>query len=155
MENKDELKEIDIKNRACYYFDGINQYVDISFSDILLDEKLYENISVYDISYKTSTDPKPLGIRFDKIDGFLRVCGVEFSYLVLIDHQFFDKTCVKYLISAKSGITDGISHNFGKIRINPYDSLSTEKLLTFHNVVILIKSVVNKDQKNCHYNVYF
>ena len=30
----------------------------MNFSDILLDEKLYENISVYDISYKTSTGPK-------------------------------------------------------------------------------------------------
>ena len=49
MESKDELKEIDIKNRTCYYFDNVMKDIDISFSDILLDEKLYENISVYDI----------------------------------------------------------------------------------------------------------
>ena len=48
---KNELKEINIKNRACYYFDVIINGTDISFSDILLDEKLYENILVYDISY--------------------------------------------------------------------------------------------------------
>ena len=65
MESKDKLKEIDMKNRACYYFNDIIKDVDIYFSDILLDEKLYENISVYDISYKT------LHIRYDKIDGFL------------------------------------------------------------------------------------
>ena len=35
---------------------------DINFDNILLDEKLYECISVYDISYKTSTGPKPLRI---------------------------------------------------------------------------------------------
>ena len=40
-------------------------------------------------------------IRFDKIDGFIRVRGDEFRYLVLFDHQLFDKTCVKYLISKK------------------------------------------------------
>ena len=34
MENKDELKEIDIKNRTCYYFDDINLGRDIDFSDI-------------------------------------------------------------------------------------------------------------------------
>ena len=73
MENKDELKEIDIKNRACYYFDDIIRDFDINFDNILLDKKLYENISVYDISYKTSTSSKPLRIRFDKIDGFIRV----------------------------------------------------------------------------------
>ena len=33
MENKDELKETDIKNRAYYY------YFYIDFNDILLDEK--------------------------------------------------------------------------------------------------------------------
>ena len=50
MESKDKLKEIDIKNRACYYFDDIINGIDINFSDILLVKKLYENISVYDIS---------------------------------------------------------------------------------------------------------
>ena len=74
MESKDELKEIDIKNRTCYYFDDIIKDVDIYFSDILLDEKLYENISVCDISYKASTGPKPLRIILDKIDGFISVC---------------------------------------------------------------------------------
>ena len=44
MESKGELKEIDIKNRAYYYFGGINKYGDINLSDIALDEKLYEKI---------------------------------------------------------------------------------------------------------------
>ena len=57
--------------------------IDINFSEILLDEKLYENISVYDISYNTSIGPKPLQIRFDKINGFIRVCGDEFRHLVM------------------------------------------------------------------------
>ena len=44
MENKDELKEIGIKNCMCYYFDGIIRfwYRNVSFCDILLDEKLYK-----------------------------------------------------------------------------------------------------------------
>ena len=28
---------------------------------------------IYDISYKTLIDPKPLRIRFDKYDGFVRI----------------------------------------------------------------------------------
>ena len=40
MESKNELKEIDIKSRACYYFEYIINGIDINFSDILLDEKL-------------------------------------------------------------------------------------------------------------------
>ena len=47
--------------------------------------------------------PKPLHIRFDKIYGFIRVCGGEFSHLVLFDYGLFDKMCdkIKYLISKK------------------------------------------------------
>ena len=59
IESKDELKKIAITNRACYYFDDIIKDIDINFSDILLDERFYKNISVYDISCKTSTGTKP------------------------------------------------------------------------------------------------
>ena len=45
----------------CYYFDDIIKDVDIYFGDILLDENIYENISVYDISYKTLMSPIVLG----------------------------------------------------------------------------------------------
>ena len=68
MESKDELKEIYIKNRKCYSFDDIMRIIDIDFSDILFDKKSYENILIYDISYKTFMGAKPLGIWFEKID---------------------------------------------------------------------------------------
>ena len=29
-----------------------------------------------------------------------------------------------------------------------------EKILTFHNVIILIKSVVNNDKNNYYYNIF-
>ena len=40
--------------------------------NILLDEKSYENILVYNISYKTLIDARALRIRLDKIDEFIR-----------------------------------------------------------------------------------
>ena len=46
MDSKDELKEIDNKNGACHYFDNINKCTDINLMDILLNDKLYDNISV-------------------------------------------------------------------------------------------------------------
>ena len=124
MKSKNEVKEIDIKNRTCYYFDDIMRVRDrdIAFSDILLDEMLYkekcENILIYDISYKTSTGTKPLRIRFDKIDGFIKIhCRIR--YLVLLDCSWCEEICdrIKYLISWKIGITDSINHNFARIRI--------------------------------------
>ena len=67
MVSNDELKEIDIKNRTCYYFDDIIKIVNFDFDNILLDEKPYDNILVYDISYKTLIGAKPLRIRFEKV----------------------------------------------------------------------------------------
>ena len=40
MESNDELKEIGIKNRTCYYFDDIMEAIDIYSGDIFLDEKI-------------------------------------------------------------------------------------------------------------------
>ena len=85
MEIEDELKETDIKSRTCYYFDDLLRIIDISFDNILLDKnsyKTYKNILIYDISYKTFMGTKPLHIRFEKIDGFIKIYdGIR--YLVL------------------------------------------------------------------------
>ena len=45
----------------------------MDLDNILIDKKSCENILIYGISYKTLIDPKPLRIRFDKIDGFIRI----------------------------------------------------------------------------------
>ena len=37
------------------------------------------------------------------------------------------------------------------IRIDSFNSLPIEKIMTFHNVVILIKSAVNENKNNCYY----
>ena len=93
-------------------------------------------------------------IRFDKIDGFIIVLDGKTKHLVLFDYGLFDKTCdnIKYLMSEKSCITDSINHNFGKIKID--NSLPIQKMSTFHNVIILIKSVVNKNKNEYYYNIF-
>ena len=59
MENDNELKEIDIKNRTCY----------------LLDKKLYKNILFDGILCKTFMGAKPLRIRLEKGDLFIKIYG--------------------------------------------------------------------------------
>ena len=67
------------------------------------------------------------------------------NYLVIVG---IIKICdrIKYLIYEKSGITDSANHNFARIRIDSYNSLPIEKILTFHYVTLLIKSVVRKNK---------
>ena len=43
----------------------------IDFDFILLDGKLYENISIYDISYETLVAVKLLHIGVNKVDAFI------------------------------------------------------------------------------------
>ena len=38
--DSNELKETDIKNRTCYYFDDIIKLEDLDFDDILIDQNL-------------------------------------------------------------------------------------------------------------------
>ena len=46
---------------------------DFDLNNILIDKKSRENILIYNSSYKTLIDQKPFHIRFNKIDGFIRI----------------------------------------------------------------------------------
>ena len=69
-----------------------NQNEDFDF-DILWYEKSYGNILICDISYKTSSAAKPTRIRFDKIDGFIRVYDGT-RYILLLDPKKMMPTAI-------------------------------------------------------------
>ena len=85
-------------------FCNIIKLEDFDFNN-LIDEKLYEIILVYNTSYKTLIDEKPLRISFDKVDGFIRVYAGT-RYLVLFGPETFDviNNRIRYFISQISVI---------------------------------------------------
>ena len=99
---------------------------------------------------------EPLHIRFDKIDGAIRIYDGT-TYLILFVPEKYDAIYnrIRYLISLKSSITYIFSHYYAKLKVDSYDSLPIEKTLTLHNVIILIKSVLNKDQNQYYYHTSF
>ena len=126
--------------------------IDTDFNNILLDKNSYKNSLIYNISYKTFMGEKPSHIWFNKIDGFIKIDNVV-RYLGLLKfNEVYER--IKFLISEKSGITDSINYNFARIRIDSYNSLPIEKILTFDNVAILIKSVVNENKNHYYYNIF-
>ena len=151
-DSNDELNEVNIKNRTCYCFDDIIKIEDFNLDNILIDGKSFENNLVYSISYKTLIDAKPLRVRFDKVDGFIRVYDGT-RYFVLFGSEKYDfiYNRTRYVIGVKSGIIYVISRNYAKIKVDSCDSLPLEKTMTFHNVIIL-KSVFNKYTNNYYYN---
>ena len=46
------------------------------------------------------------------------------------------------------------SHNYTRIKIDSYDFLSLENILTVQNAIILVKSVLNKDQNHYCYDIF-
>ena len=153
MDSNDKLKEINIKNPMHYYFNDIIKIEEFNLDDILIDEKSHENILVYKISYKTLIDDKPLRIRFDRIDGFIRVYDGT-RYLVLLGSEKYDSLYNKIRYLIKRSITYIISHNYVKSKVDSRDSLPLEKTMTFHDIIILIKSDFNKDKKRYYYNIF-
>ena len=104
---------------------------------------------IYDISCKTSTGAKPLRIRYNKIDGFIKIYN-RIRYLVLFDCGWFDIICDrnKYLTSEKMVlqiVSIIILQGSEFIHVVLY---LLQKILTFCNVIILIKSVLNKNENN-------
>ena len=113
------------------------------WDNILLDEKLWKTQE--NISYKSFMGAKPLHIWL----------GDGSWYLVLFGPRYYDVTYnrIRYLISEKRDITGCINHNFARTRIDSYNSLPIENAVTFHNVIILIKSV-NKNENSYFFNIF-
>ena len=62
MKSNNLLKNVDIKNCICFYFDGSLSINDFDLQNILLDEKLHEKKknSMYYVAYKILSGAKLL-----------------------------------------------------------------------------------------------
>ena len=83
---------------------------------------------VYDISYKTLTGEKLFRVRFDKINGFIRVYDGT-RYLVLFGPEKYDVIFnrLRYLTGVTSGITYVIFYYYAEIKVDSYDSFLLKK----------------------------
>ena len=134
----------------CYYFDDI-----IKLENFDINEKPHENILINGISSKTQLGSNTLRIRFNEIDGFVRIYD-ETRYLTLFGSEKYDAIYdrIRYLLSLKSGVTYIFSHYFAQIKVDSYDSLPIEKRLTLHNVIITIRTVLNKNKNHYYYKIF-
>ena len=156
MDRNIKLKEIDIKNRTCYYFDDTININDLDLGNILLNKKSYKNVLSYDLAYKTSYGSKPLHIIFDKVDSSLGKYD-ETKYLALFhsDEKYeIISDRIRYLMMLESNILGVYSHKFTKIKINSVDDLPLENTLNMCNAVILVMSVFNKSHNHSYHRVF-
>ena len=137
---------------TCYYFDNIVKFEDFILIIFLIDKKSNKNILICNISYKTLINPKRLSIRFNKMDGFIKTCDGT-RYLRFFCSEKYDAIYnrIRYFIGAEKWHHVYFSHYFAKVVVDSYDSLPIGRILTLHNVITHIKSVLNKDDKNQFY----
>ena len=130
----------------------------INLDNILIDEKQQENFLIYNISYKSSIDWKPLSLNliFDQTDEFIRIYNGT-RYLALFGKEEYEVIYnrIRHLISRKSRVTFIITYYFAKLKVYSYDSLPVEKILTLHTVIIPIKSVLDKDKSHYYSKTFF
>ena len=90
----------------CYYFDDIKKIEDFDFNNILVNEKWYGNVLVYNISCKTLIGAKPLYVSLDKVNEFI-ITYDGTRYFVLFEPEKYDVILnrIRYLIEVKSSIT--------------------------------------------------
>ena len=86
MEN-DEFEKVCIKNYTCYYFHDKTKFEDSDIDNISIVK--YENMLIYKISYNTLTGPNHLRIRFNNMEGFIRVYEGT-RYLVIFGSENYD-----------------------------------------------------------------
>ena len=81
-----------------------------------MDEKSFENILIYEISYKVLIGTKSWRIMFDES---IRA-NDKTKYLVLFSLEKYDAICnrIIYLLSLKSGIKYTFSHSHVKIKLD-------------------------------------
>ena len=101
----------------------------------------------------------PSHIKFDKIDGFIRVYDGSRYILLFGDEKYeliYDR--IRYLIEVKRGITYAFSHDYSKIKVYSHDYLPLEKnrlfMLQYSSSQFLINikitiTIINF-QKNAH-----
>ena len=159
-----EVKQINIKNRTNYFYNGIIDLKNFDARLLKVDKKSYKNIGIYNIGYITNK----------KNDDFESIYSVNPLYL-LINHAnvyIKEKRVSKYLIfdstdeneelrkkynDVWNGIRDKIKEvssgecdyekDYLKIRFNSDDNLPLNKPLKFDNMTITIRSVFEEDGK--------
>ena len=160
-----EVKQIEIKNRTYYFYNDIINIKNFESNLLKIDKKSYKNIDIYYIGY----------ITIKKIDDCENIYSVNPLYL-LVNHAsgyIEEKNGNKYLIfdsfdknkgvlKKYADVWDGIKNkikainggkendygkDYMKIKFNSDNDLPLNKLLKFHAMTIIIRSVFEEDGK--------
>ena len=159
-----EAKQINIKNRAYYFYNDIIDLKNFDARLLKIDKKSYKNIGIYNIGYitikkiddcKNIHSVNPLYLLIDHANGYIEEKGVN-KYLVFDSTDKNKELLKKYndvfneirnkIKEVSSDECDYVKY-YMKIKFNSNDNLLLNKPLKFHNMTITIRSVFEEDGK--------
>ena len=160
-----EVKQINIQNRTYHFYNDIIDLKDFEPNFLKIDKKSYKNIDIYYIGYITIKkiddyesiySVNPLYLRINHANGYIEEKNGN-KYL-LFDSTDENKELLKKYADVWDGIANesktingGKENDYGKdckkIKFCSDDDLPLNKLLKFHTMTTIIRSLFEEDGK--------
>ena len=160
------IKEINIKNRTYYFYNGIIDIKTFDSNNLKLDKKSYKDLAIYNIGYVTIkkigsghdvNSVNPLYLRINNVNGYIEEVN-EDKYLVFDDtHKNENKKLLEKYDDVFNGIMSKIikldddwleyAKDYMKIKFSSDDDLPLNKPLKFHNITVTIRCIFSEDNK--------
>ena len=135
------IKEINIKNRTCYFYNDIIDIKTFDSNNLKLEKKTYKDLDTYNIGYVTIkrishgydvNSVNPLYLRIDNASGYIKKINKD-KYLVF---YYTDKN--KELLKRYEYVFNGIMSKIKKIDddwleySNCYKKLDLSQMIIYH-----------------------
>ena len=161
-----KVKQIEIKNRTCYFYNDMINLENFQSSLLTIDKKHYKGIDIYYIGYITIKEiddwgnihsVNPLYLLVNHASGYIEGKNGN-KYLIFDDSVNENKGLLKKYADVWDGIKNeiktingGKENDYGKdymkIKFNSDDDLPLNKPLKFHAMTIIIRSVFEEGGK--------
>ena len=153
-----KVKELNIKNRTHYYFNGIIDIKDFNSNLLRIDKKQYKDINIYYIGYITIkkfgnceniNSVNPLYLMINSAAGYFKEKNSE-KYLILDSKEKYEEV-FSWIKTEIETINDGkkliYKINYSKIRVNTDDDIPLNEALKFPTLTIIIRCVTQEGEK--------
>ena len=160
--NRREVKQINIKNRAYYFYNDMINLKNLDSNLLKIDKKHYKGINIYYIGYITIKkiddceniySVNPLYLIVNDASGYIEEKNGN-KYLIFDDYVNENKAQLKKYVGSWDGIKNeikainGVKENdYMKIKFNSDHDLPLNKPLKFHAMTIIIRSVFEEGGK--------
>ena len=156
-----EVKELNIKNQAYYYFNDIIDIKDFQSNLLKIDKKQYKDIDIYYIGYITIKNfgdcenihsVNPLDLIIYSATGYFKENYGE-KYLILDSTEKYIEVFsgiiseIKTIIGGKELFYE---KNYVKIGINTDDDIPLNKQLKFATLTIIIRCIFQNGKSCAH-----